>query len=155
MLQGVSRLRYDWPGPRRGWNDAQRLSLRIGAEPGGAVKNNLYAAAWTIIQNCCEAAVTAELFGEPLIADLANAAAMLAAERIGIPERELQRVRQLMADERRSRTSVPTGIDAQYDRLRRSAANANGPWSSDLPPHHSRSSPETVDHPAKPRRIEP
>lgn len=119
------------------------------------MKSNLYAAAWTIIQNCCEAAVTTELFGEPLIAHLANAAASFAAERIGIPERELRRVRQLMADELRTRTSAITGIDAHYDRLRRVAANANGPWSSDLPPHHPRSSPEMVDHPANPRRIEP
>lgn len=124
--------------------------------------NNLYAAAWTIIQNCCEAAVTADLLGEPLIAHLANAAALRAAERIGIPECELRRIRQLMADDMRIGTLPRSGVDEQQDRCRRDAANANEPWSGArsalrVRPSHVDESLQlaAVDHSERSHRVEP
>jgi hypothetical protein len=58
---------------------------------------NLYASCWTIIQACCEAVVVAQLVGDRTIANLAAAAALGAADQLGIPEPELRRIQQLMA----------------------------------------------------------
>jgi len=89
------------------------------------VKDNLYTAAWTIIQNCCEASVAADLVGDNLTVLIANFAASHAAKRIGVPERELHLIRQLMAEEKRAERRC---CDANAERrLRRDAANENRP----------------------------
>lgn len=86
---------------------------------------NHYGAAWTIIQGCCEAAVLANLLGDRVIAQLAGAAALGAAEKLGIPEREVYRLQQIMACEIMGVQLHPHAFTKLERRLRRGAANDN------------------------------
>ena len=84
-----------------------------------------YAAAWTIIQACCEASILAGLIKAPLVAQLAGAAALEAAERLGISEEELLRVQQLMAAEFADLGNPPRVRIEQRKGRRRRTANDN------------------------------
>ena len=88
---------------------------------------NLYTAAWTIIQNCCAAAVAADVLNEPLIARHSNAAALRAASRIGVPECELRRIRELMMEELRRGTLRATGVSRGRGFRLPTPVNANDP----------------------------
>jgi len=91
------------------------------------VPGNLYTAAWTIIQNCCAAAVAADMLNEPLIARHSNAAALRAATRIGVPEYELRRIREMMAEELRCGTLRATSASRGRAFRLPTAVNANDP----------------------------
>ena len=89
------------------------------------MKNNLYATAWTIIQNCCEASVAADQIGDILTVHLANFVASCAAERIGVPECELLLIRQRMAEEKCRPGPCHDGSTVERTDGRCGAANEN------------------------------
>jgi hypothetical protein len=84
-----------------------------------------YGVAWTIIVGCCEAAVMADLLGDRVIAQLAGAAALGAANRIGVPKRELLHLQRIMACDLAGVQLHPHALAELRRGLRRSAANEN------------------------------
>jgi hypothetical protein len=89
------------------------------------VVNNKYAAAWVIVEACCETVVMAGVLGDSVIAQLAGAAALAAADFLGLPERELRRIQRIMASELEEARVRPRAHAKRGRRLRASAANEN------------------------------
>jgi len=91
------------------------------------VPNNNYAAAWTVFQACCEASVLADLNNAPLVAQLAGAAALAAAETLGISDREMQRIQRSIAAVLGSSRNGAPRVVLSGGGLARVTANDNPP----------------------------
>ena len=98
---------------------------------GKSVATNEYATVWRIIEWCSKASVLAEsLLRDPTTASLAGAAALSAAERIGISDEDIDALLQRMAKDigavRKRRAPNKILADAPAAR-RASAPTANTP----------------------------
>jgi len=100
-----------------------------GDRPSPEVPSNNYAAAWTILQSCCEASVLAGMINVPVVAQLAGAAALGAAECLGIPEHELLRIQQAMAADIAARRGYASALSTRMN-VDPSTANDNAAGAS-------------------------